>query len=249
MASPELDVPLTPSADQVRRREFVTVRRGYDPEQVRGYLKQVGDQIEKLEEQVRVAKIESAAAPAQPAIDESAPQPKVDPYEGLSERMADMLRTAEKHAEDAKLEAEEERNRMLAEARSEADRIRTDSQEKAEEIRQAADDLMRRSQEDADRRLAGLNLKRDALLAELEEMRERLLSMAQSIGAVAEHDAGDSRLEGIGGAADPSPRADQLLSDPQFAELWADSDPLSDPLSDIPTLSLDDIDPDGPPAL
>ena len=31
----DLDLPLLPSAEQIRRREFATVRRGYDPDQVR----------------------------------------------------------------------------------------------------------------------------------------------------------------------------------------------------------------------
>nr|MBA3690827.1 DivIVA domain-containing protein [Actinomycetota bacterium] len=35
MPAPELDLPLLPSADQIRRREFATIRRGYDAEQVR----------------------------------------------------------------------------------------------------------------------------------------------------------------------------------------------------------------------
>ena len=38
MSATELDLPLLPSADQIRRREFATIRRGYDPEQVRDYL-------------------------------------------------------------------------------------------------------------------------------------------------------------------------------------------------------------------
>ena len=35
MSATELDLPLLPSAEQIRRREFATIRRGYDPEQVR----------------------------------------------------------------------------------------------------------------------------------------------------------------------------------------------------------------------
>jgi len=44
----ELDLPLLPNADQIRRRMFATVRRGFDPDQVREYLKQVADQVENL---------------------------------------------------------------------------------------------------------------------------------------------------------------------------------------------------------
>ena len=37
----DLDLPLLPSAEQIHRREFATVRRGYDPDQVREYLQGV----------------------------------------------------------------------------------------------------------------------------------------------------------------------------------------------------------------
>ncbi len=46
MSSTNLDLPVLMSADQIRRREFVTTRRGYDPEQVRAYLEQVAEQVE-----------------------------------------------------------------------------------------------------------------------------------------------------------------------------------------------------------
>lgn len=255
MSAPDLDVPMTPSADQVRRREFVTIRRGYDPEQVRAYLKQVGDQIERLEEQVRAAHAETAAAiqaqaQLQADAERAAEKGKEDAYANLSERMADMLRTAEGHASDIRREAEEEANRMRAEARSEADRIRIDAQEKAEQARQEADDLKRKTSEEADRMLMGLGSRREALVAELEEMRGRLLAMAQNIAAIADRDEDAApppetvsiwESPGDGGTSEPSP-PDAVLADPAFAGLWGEEDPLAD----LPTLSLDDIEPDDP---
>ena len=44
MSATNLDLPVLISADQIRRREFVTIRRGYDPDQVRAYLEQLADQ-------------------------------------------------------------------------------------------------------------------------------------------------------------------------------------------------------------
>src|SRR5436190_7505357 len=49
----DLDLPLLPSAEQIRRREFATVRRGYDPDQVREYLQGVAGQVETLERELR----------------------------------------------------------------------------------------------------------------------------------------------------------------------------------------------------
>lgn len=255
MSSTELDVPLTPSAEQIRRREFVSVRRGYDPEQVRNYLTQVAAQVEKLEEQVRVAGVQVAEAlQAKAELEsrqlEAPPAPaKEDIYADLSERMADMLRTAERHAQDVRREAEEECARMIAEARAEADGIRIDSQGKAEEIRQEADDVLNAARKDAEHMLSGLHQKRDALVAELEGMRDKLLSMAQSIGSVSEH---ESQVLGIDLSEIsppvvtlPDPETSVIFSDPQFAELWADPDPLSS--SPVPT--LDDVEPEDPSPL
>ena len=64
MSATELDLPLLPSAEQIRRREFATIRRGYDPEQVRDYLGQVAAQVETLERQLREARLEAESAHA-----------------------------------------------------------------------------------------------------------------------------------------------------------------------------------------
>ena len=59
--STRLDLPLLPSAEQIRRRMFARVRRGFDPDQVRDYLLQIADQIETLEGEVREARLLQAA--------------------------------------------------------------------------------------------------------------------------------------------------------------------------------------------
>ena len=43
MPTSDLDMPLLPSAEQISRREFATVRRGYDPQQVRAYLTSIAN--------------------------------------------------------------------------------------------------------------------------------------------------------------------------------------------------------------
>jgi DivIVA domain-containing protein len=57
----DLDLPLLPSAEQIRRREFATVRRGYDPDQVREYLQGVAGQVETLERELRGPRKETKA--------------------------------------------------------------------------------------------------------------------------------------------------------------------------------------------
>ena len=56
----DLDLPLLPSADQIRRRKFATVRRGYDPDHVDDYLKQVAEQVEALETDLRDERLNAA---------------------------------------------------------------------------------------------------------------------------------------------------------------------------------------------
>src|SRR5262245_6457481 len=62
MSSSELDLSVAPSAEQIRKREFATVRRGYDADQVRDYLRHVADQIQTLEHEAHDAKASVAAA-------------------------------------------------------------------------------------------------------------------------------------------------------------------------------------------
>ena len=62
MSATNLDLPVLISADQIRRREFVTIRRGYDPAQVRAYLEQLADQMEVMRSMVREARSEAETA-------------------------------------------------------------------------------------------------------------------------------------------------------------------------------------------
>src|SRR5438552_15548708 len=92
--STRLDLPLLPSAEQIRRRMFARVRRGFDPDQVRDYLLQIADQIETLEGEVREARLASETPPAPAAPVER------DNVSEMSERIADIVRTAERHAHE-----------------------------------------------------------------------------------------------------------------------------------------------------
>src|SRR4029079_13166531 len=102
----DIDVPFLPSAAQIRRREFASVRRGYDPDQVRDYLAQVAEQVEMLEQEAREAKLQPGASPrAEVADRESAAPPFEDSYERLAKRLTTLLATADKEAEGILAEA------------------------------------------------------------------------------------------------------------------------------------------------
>ena len=150
MSATNLDLPLLISADQIRRREFVTIRRGYDPDQVRAYLEQLADQMEVMRSMVREARSEAETAVR------AAAEPRMDPYEQLAARVSNVIREADGAAEKIRAEALTDADHLTSQARAEADRISTDAQARAEEARERADSALRAAREEADRTIAGL---------------------------------------------------------------------------------------------
>jgi len=215
MSSTGLDLPLLPSAEQIRRRMFARVRRGFDPDQVHDYLLQIADQIENLEGQVREARLQADTPPQAPP-----PMPvQHDEIAEMGERIADIVRTAERHAQERRTEIDEEARTILAEARAEADRIRLDAQSRAEELRQESNDMLARSRAEADRALGSLAIRRQDLLEEFRTMRERLLGVADDLEAVVDDDE----------AAEP--RQDHPLPERRTngSGIWASNDTVTLP--------------------
>jgi DivIVA domain-containing protein len=175
MSATNLDLPVLISAEQIRRREFVTIRRGYDPDQVRAYLEQLADQMELMRVLLR-----DAQAEAETAI-RTISQPRQDPYKQLGERVASVIREADHVAETIRGEAHRDAEQVTREARADADRIRTDAQSKGEEARARADAAVRTAREEADRTIAGLATRRDALFDQLASMQERLIGVAHDL--------------------------------------------------------------------
>jgi DivIVA domain-containing protein len=176
MSTTNLDLPVLISAEQIRRREFVTIRRGYDPDQVRGYLEQLADQIELMRVLLR-----DAQAEAQTALRRTNEQPRRDPYQQLGERVASVIREADQVAETIKSEAHRDAELVTRDARAQADRIRTDAQSQAEGARSQAETAVRAAREEADRTIAGLSTRRDALMDQLASMQERLIGVARDL--------------------------------------------------------------------
>jgi cell division initiation protein len=162
VSSGEAGPPLAASGDQIRQREFATVRRGYDPEQVRAYLTALAVHVESLERAL-------ADARARVARLESAP-PAPDAYEELSKRFAGVLATADAQAE-----------RVVDQARAEAERIKAEAQARAEEVRIRSSRSLIAAQEESDRMLENLAQRREAMLRQLHDMQARLLSVADDL--------------------------------------------------------------------
>jgi len=263
----DLDLPLLPSAEQIRRREFATVRRGYDPDQVREYLQGVAGQVETLERELRAPRKETKAqgaatpggppappvtagqvmTPATPAGTTPAPTmpspaaPAQDPYEVIAKRFAGVLATADKEATAALAEAKAEADRILQEARSEADRIKLDAQARAEQAKQQGTDSLAQAKREAERILGSLSERREVLVTQMHDMQSKLLSVAKEL---------ESSMDAPGSADapekhDPGPAptdggtSDDVV-DPRYEDMWAL--PKGKKMVDIPDLAALDVD-------
>ncbi len=104
---PDLDLSLAPSAEAIRRKEFGTVRRGYDVDQVRDYLYAVAEQLESLEREVNDAKMAAQNAPP-PARPRPWPPPRATPTRRSPRSSRVCLGTADKEADRLVTEAKDE---------------------------------------------------------------------------------------------------------------------------------------------
>ena len=239
MSATELDLPLLPSAEQIRRREFATIRRGYDPEQVRDFLRQVAAQVETLERQLREARLELESARPPTVIPEPEAEPDtpgIDPYEELAGRLADLIRAADGQAGKILGEAQSEETRQMTEARAEADRIRTDAQARAEEARHEGDEVLSRAKTEAERVLSSLSARREHLVDQLQQMQSRLLGVAQELESALGQ--GDEPQAAVAPAASRSDEPD--LVDPHYEDLWVStSETAAMQIADIPAMDID----------
>jgi len=259
MAAARLDHPVLMSAEQIRRREFVTTRRGYDPDQVRLYLVELADQIDVMASMIREARMEAETA-ARPIA-----QPHVDPYERLAARVASVIKEADETAERVRVEGHRDAERMLGEARDDADRIRTDARAKAEQSRAEAQRAVDEAREHADRTVSGLAIRRQAVVDQLAQMQERLLGVARDLEAAidlplemddhvespesaapAETFPANERIVDVrDGVIPPAPapgarafRAEDVLADPSYEDLWEGTEAIQLEVPDIPPLDL-----------
>ena len=250
MPTSDLDMPLLPSAEQIRRREFATVRRGYDPQQVRGYLTSIAEQVETLERELSQVRLEAESAAARTdgaARQQTETAPPQDAYDTLSKRFASLIEIADREAAAIVDDARTEAAHAIEEARSEADRIRVDAQAHAEEVRQIGNDLLERARTESQRVLSGLAERRRGLIDQLEEMRSKLIGLAQDLAVPLEeavrNDEAEAELEAAMAPATATTTAAAAADpvDPAYEDLWV----TKDDGVEIPDLSFDlDLDDD-----
>ncbi len=267
----DLDLPLLPSADQIRRREFATIRRGYDPDQVREYLKQVANQVETLEKGLREARMEASArtgaAPESPGevlaakmgepgispIGKAsisapaaaiAPEPPAAPASDGYERLA-------KRFEAMIRVADTEATKVVTEAKNDAGRIMEEARTDADHVRVDAQARAEEARQQGVRTLRSAREEADSILGGLSDRRETLVTQMQEMQSRLLNVARDLEAAVIGRAgADGAPSGDdapdaiidETAPDPRYEKLWAPGD---DRTVDIPDLAtIDDIDDD-----
>jgi cell division septum initiation protein DivIVA len=193
----------SPAARAARNRQptFATVFRGYDPKQVVEYLSGVADHVEALES--NVSQLESELREAR--LHDIGIQDEVvapDPYDGISARVADLVRMfdqdvarlrAEAEAEVERLvtDARTESERLMADARIDAERTRLNAQDEAEHARAEAERTLREARSETDQALSALTARRDALVNEIRIIRDRILATAKDLETTIEGSIGD----------------------------------------------------------
>jgi DivIVA domain-containing protein len=208
----DLDLPLLPSADQIRRRQFATVRRGYDPDQVTEYLSQIATQVEALENELREERMQASGrteappTPAAPPVPVAQPLTEEDAYAQLSARFANVLRTADEQAQQLVSDARAEAKKIMEEAQAEADAVRVDAQATAEDARTKSAAELERAREEADRVLGGLEQRREAMLIQMHDMQSKLFAVAQNLDVPDIDDGGGAHAAAdLASQAAPSP--------------------------------------------
>jgi DivIVA domain-containing protein len=238
----EVDMFSPPDPERIRLRSFARVRKGYDPDQVHEYLGRIAQTVQCLLEEMDELR-EGAGATGHGGEDSvgGTAQTK-DPYAELAERMADVLRTAEVHADRVRTEAESQTQKMLNEARREAAQVREQAQQDAdatrrraeedsEGIRASAAEALASAKAEAERILTGLAERRHQLVSELHSTRERLVTIVEQLQEAVEEDAPASAAVLVD--ADELPPAPPLpeMAEPgdDLAEAWPERSAEPDP--------------------
>jgi DivIVA domain-containing protein len=251
----------TPSAEVIRRFEFATVRRGYDPDQVRDYLAMAAGRIEALEQELDAVQAalktseQRSAAPAPAPAEEGD-----DPYEAFAKRFAGLLGTADREAQRLVEESKAESARILDESRMEADRIRVDAQDRAEEARAEGRAVLEEARAEAERSLSSLATRRQQLVDQLQAMQSRLISAAHDLDVVIEEEPEDlpvtvAEAEDAGDEASEEPLATDPVSedavgpaasepdaethDPRYEDLWVSSESDAVEMPDLASIEFD----------
>jgi DivIVA domain-containing protein len=206
--------------------QFRTVRKGYDPEEVRGFLAQLARGVEAV--QAQSAATESRARSMMTKLQELNAREDPDPGEAMKRTLMLAQRTADAAVAEANEEArsvvaaaEDKSRTTLAEAQAKAEQMVTDAE--ADARRAASVEKARIEAE-----VAALTARRDELHGEatvlesqIRTQRERISSVASALSAALSEPSGLTPTQ----LAPPTPARGAGDGDPERAEApmaWSD---------------------------
>ena len=178
-------------ATGIARRHFATVRKGYDPTEVRAFLHELSEIVGRLQrgEAHQLDRAERAEARAQLA--EQLDEHRL--VELLGAETARVLEAAREAAGDIRARAEESAARMVRDAQGEAHTIleqaERDGADRRREIVSEAEQLHRDAEAILERRRAEGQELADEIRRAAEAERDRMLAEGQQARAAAEGDA------------------------------------------------------------
>jgi DivIVA domain-containing protein len=165
------------SPDEVSRHTFATVRRGFDPAEVRTFLEDVARSISSLherEQQLRKEVAEAEDRAAHPVVDE---QTLTD---ALGQETARVLRSAHEAATDLLRRAETDASERIARAESRESQAREDAErasaEQATALQEERDQAHRQAQVEAEKILEDARVECRSMVQQAQELRTRILT-------------------------------------------------------------------------
>lgn len=171
--------------EEVGRRTFAHVFRGYDPTEVRNYLRRVSDELGVARERQR--HLEHLLADAQKVVAAPPPLDEASLTTALGEETARVLRTAREAAADLKAKAEENVQRVLQQAHEDAARIREEAEGihdvKMAEAMQAAEAIRSEARADAEAAAARASSESEAVIEMARDQARQMLEEAKEIRA------------------------------------------------------------------
>jgi DivIVA domain-containing protein len=163
--------------------QFRTVRKGYDPEEVRGFLAQLARGVEAVQAQSAAA--DSRSRSLMGKLQELSSREEPDPGEAMKRT----LLLAQRTADAAVAEANEEARSVLAAADEKSRATLADAQAKAEQmITDAEADARRAASVEKTRieaEVAALTARRDELHTEATRLERHIVDQRERLGAVA----------------------------------------------------------------
>jgi len=215
--------------DDVSRHTFASVRRGFDPAEVRDYLESIATGLRaqaEREQELLTTLAEAEERAANPVIDDSMLT------NAVGKETARVLQSAHEASAEMMANAEAEAARLVAEARVESERLRAEATELNDQAQARADALLAERTAEAEAATASLRERTEQqVTAALDKVRvdaEELTERARAEGRVMVEEAQQLRARVL---ADLSRRRKVLHA--QIEQLRAGRERLAETITDV----------------